>query len=175
MAVLCEAISVVIRADALIEAYGTFEAFKEKDLPNQTLAADGELVRVGFMTPDDVRAFIATLAEHGLRHIVEGNAKDLAVVDQLRGPTTPADWLEFCYVIMSGNRVAAARLAGSSLDQVLTPDGWTFEGSLSHTFGFVPSEATNKALHFLRSENGLDVYLNPLTGKEVYVGRTSGS
>lgn len=174
MAVLCEAISVVIRADALIEAYGTFEAFKE-GLPNRTLAADGELVRVGFMTPDDVRAFIATLQGRGLRHVVEGKAQDLAVVDQQRGPTAASDSLEFGHVAMDGNRVAAARLAGSSLHQVLTPDGWVFEGSLSHTFGFVPTAATDKALQFLRSENGLDVYLNPLTGKEVYVGRTSRS
>ena len=55
MAVLCEAISVIVRLDALEAPYGTFEAFKH-DVPNDTLVADGEIVRVGFMTPDDVRA-----------------------------------------------------------------------------------------------------------------------
>ena len=174
MAVLCEAISVIIRADALTRAYDNFEAFKE-DLPNRTLAADGELVRVDFMSPDDVRAFIAMLERRGLRYVVEGKPQDVAVVDQLRGPTMPSDWLEFGHVGLDGNKVAVARLAGSSLHQVLTPDGWAFEGSLSHTFGFVPEAAKDKALQFLRSESGLDVYLNRLTGQEVYVGRTSGS
>jgi len=28
-------------------------------------------------------------------------------------------------------------------------------------------------MKFLRHENGLDVYLNQLTGKEVYMGRTA--
>jgi hypothetical protein len=30
----------------------------------------------------------------------------------------------------------------------------------------------DKSLEFLRREDGLDVYFNKLTGKEVYIGRT---
>jgi len=56
--------------------------------------------------------------------------------------------------------------------EVVTPPGWEFDGSLSSTFGFVPSEHAEKGMQFRRHENGLDVYFNPLTGKEVYVGRT---
>ena len=52
------------------------------------------------------------------------------------------------------------------------PDGWVYEGSLSQTFGFVPTENADKSLKFLRHENGLDVYYSELTGKEVFVGRT---
>ena len=58
--------------------------------------------------------------------------------------------------------------------EVVTSSGWVFEGSLSSTFGFVPSEHAEKGMQFLKHENGLDVYFNPFTGKEVYVGRTGG-
>ena len=69
-----------------------------------------------------------------------------------------------------GQRVAACRLVGSQVMQVVTPPGWKIEGSLSSTFAFVPSERTwRKGMKYLRHENGLDVYLNPITGKEMYV------
>lgn len=52
MAVLIEANSVVIRADRLLSVIGSWEAFKQQ-IPNRTLCADGELVRVGFMLSED--------------------------------------------------------------------------------------------------------------------------
>jgi hypothetical protein len=53
MAVLIEAISVVIRADTLLKKFpGGWGAFK-LIVPNQTLCADNEIVRVGFMAPQD--------------------------------------------------------------------------------------------------------------------------
>ena len=74
-----------------------------------------------------------------------------------------------------GQRVAVCRLVGSQLTQVVTPPGWKFEGSLSSTFGFVPSEHAAKGMRYLRHEHGLDVYINPITCKEIYVGRTGDS
>ncbi len=50
MAVLVEGLSVIIRADCL-QNFETWDAFKEI-VPNETMCADGELVRVGFMSPD---------------------------------------------------------------------------------------------------------------------------
>ena len=38
---------------------------------------------------------------------------------------------------------------------------------------FVPTGAMKTTLRFLRHENGLDVYHDVLTGKELYVGRTT--
>jgi hypothetical protein len=58
MSVLIEAISVVMRADELLKKFpGGWDAFKGI-VPNQTLCADNEIVRVGFMTPQDVESFI---------------------------------------------------------------------------------------------------------------------
>ena len=177
MAVLIEATSVVVRVDALLQKFsGGWDAFKSV-VPNQTLCADNEIVRVGFMSPQDVELFIKKLQDEGLEFLREGQAIDIAVADQMRGLTSACPWLEFGQVDMSGKgqRVAACRLLGSQLTQVVTPPGWKFEGSLSSTFGFVPSEHATKEMKFLRHENGLDVYLNPLTGKEMYVGRTGDS
>jgi len=173
MAVLCEAISVVIQADRALSTFGSFERFKAI-VPNATLAADGHLIRVGFMVPDDVKAFVERLESHGLRYLHGGKAQDLVVVDQMRGPAAPCDWLDFGNVEVSGTRVAAARLRGSASNQLVTPDGWKAEGSLSQTFGFSPTTADGKGLTFLRRDGAMDVYLNALTGKEVFVGRIDG-
>jgi len=177
MAVLIEATSVVIRADALLQRFPSgWEAFK-RIVPNQTLCADNEIVRVGFMSPMDVESFVRKLQGAGLEFLRDGEAIDIAVADQMRGLTSKCTWLEFGQVDMSGEgqRVAACWLVGSQLTQVVTPPGWKFEGSLSSTFGFVPNEHAAKGMKYLRHENGLDVYLNPITGKEMYVGRTGES
>jgi len=174
MAVLIEAISVVIKADALLSAFsGDWEAFK-RIVPNKTLCADNELVRVGFMTPDDVQAFIEKLETYGLCFRKDGKALDIAVVDQQRGLTTECSWAEFGHVNIGNGkqRVAACRLIGSTLNQAATPPGWESENSLSAAFSFVPTEHADKVLKYLRHEDGLDVYLNPITGEEMYVGRT---
>lgn len=174
MAVLIEAISVVVRADSILKKFpGGWTAFM-KIVPNETLCADNEIARIGFMSPQDVESFVKKLQSNGLEFLRSGEAIDLAVADQMHGLTSKCSWLDFGHVNMGNNgpRVAACRLANSQVMEVVTPPGWQFEGSLSSTFGFVPSEHVEKGMQFLRHENGLDVYFNPLTGKEVYVGRT---
>jgi len=174
MAVLVEAISVIIRADVLLKAFNNdWEGFKAI-VPNQTLCADNEIVRVGFMTADDVKSFIMKLEKYGLIFLRDDQSVDIAVVDQLKGPTTKCEWLEFGHINMSegGQEVAACRLVDSEVMQVVTPPDWNYEEPLSLSYGFVPTEHTEKALKYLRHENGLDVYLNPVTGEEVFVGRT---
>ncbi len=176
MAVLVEGISVIIRVDALDERFpGGWEAFRVS-APNRTLCADGQLVRVGFMSPADAEAFVRALGKHDISYVFEGKARDLVVVDQMRGPMVACDWIEFGHVSLDGNpdrRVAACRRVGSSSKQVVMPEGWSFETSLSGSYGFVPTEHADRSLRFLRHEDGLDVYLNELTGEEVFVGRTS--
>lgn len=175
MAVLAEGISVVIRCDRLLAAFDNdWHAFKAI-VPNRTLCADNELVRVGFMAPADVEGFVDLLRGRGLTYLVDGFAKDLVVVDQLRGPLVRCDWIEFGRISLDGDpnkKVAACRLAGSSQSVVVMPEGWRFEQSLSVSFGFVPNEHVDKSLRFVRRQDGLDVYKNALTGREVFIGRT---
>lgn len=174
MAVLVEAISVIMRVEAVMEAFsGDFEAFVEF-VPNNTLCVDNEIARVGFMTPDDVESFIHKLENRGMRYLQDEKAIDIVVIDQLRGSAAACDWVEFGKIPWDDNDhvVSAARLVGSEQHTLMTPDGWEYENSLSASYGFVPSEHHDKSLKFLRHEGNLDVYLNMLTGKEVYVGRT---
>jgi hypothetical protein len=174
MAVLIEAISVVIRTDALLEAFNNDWGQFKNTVPNATLCADGELVRLGFMTPEDAEHYVKRLEAQGLGHLEDGRTKNIVIVDQLRGPLAPCDWIEFGHISLDAGatqRVAACRLKGSTSPTLTKPDGWRFENSLSCSYGFTPTQSVGKALKFLRNENGLDVYWSELSGKEVYVGR----
>jgi len=176
MAVLIEAISVVIKVDSILRAFDDFEEF-ENIIPNKTLCSDNEIVRVGFMVPDDVEAFIDKLKEYDLIYLDSELSIDIAVVEQRHGLTTKCEWLEFGHINLSedGQRIATARLVNSKEGDLFMPDGWQYENSLSSTYGFVPTEHVDKSLEYLKHENGVDVYLNSVTGKEVYIGRTGES
>jgi hypothetical protein len=152
----------------------------------RTLCADDHLARAGFMAPSDVERFVDSLEGAGLTFQSKGKAIDLAVVDQVRGPTIDCEWLEFGRFsfgdsggkiavawLFEGQRIAAGvHFPGESL-QLATPKGWMYEGSLSERFTFVEADKEGERLKFLRSENGVDVFLDLATGKEVSRGRTS--
>jgi hypothetical protein len=175
VAILIEAISVVIKRSAIDDKYpGGWEAFVE-DCPNQTLCADSTLARIGFMSPVDVESYVKQLEINGFVYLQNNEAKDLVVADQQRGLSANCKWVEFGHVNLDGDtskRVASCQIVGGVDEPLLNPDGWKYEGSLSQTFAFAPTEHVDKSLQFLRHENGLDVYFNKLTGKEVYLGRT---
>jgi hypothetical protein len=181
MAVLIEAISVVVRRDALDQRFpGGWSAFVEA-VPNESLCTDGHLARVGFMSPDDVREFVMMLESEGLIFQQNGKAIDLAVIDQQRGATIPADWLEFGKISFykTGSKVAAAWLfegqriaAGIHLPasglSLATPAGWEFEDSLSAKFEFVPNDEVDLRLEFVKREDGVNVFRDRSSGKLVY-------
>ena len=185
MAVLVEGISVIIRRDAIESKYrGGWRAFID-DVPNSTLCVDDDIARIGFMGPPDTEAFVKHIERKGLQFLDGGKPVDLAIADQERGLTTECDWLEFgklgfrdsgkvsaCW-FFDGPRIAAGvHLRGSSMN-LATPADWEFEGSLSQKFGFVPTGKESDRLKFLRNEDGVDVFLDLDTGKEVFIGHTS--
>lgn len=186
MAVLVEGISVIARRDAISSLYPKgWDAFV-RAVPNETLCYDAKIARVGFMAPQDVQAFVSHLTEHGLTFLAENEAQDIAVVDQHSGPTTRCEWLEFAKIPFSSDggtvaacwfcespRIAAGVHFPDTSVTLHTPDGWTFEGSLSHRCGFIPNAQAASQLVFLRNANGVSVYVDQATGKEIYVGRTS--
>lgn len=95
MAVLAEAISVIVRRDSIERRLpGGWSAFV-RSVPNATLCDDGIIARVGFMDPRDVGRYIDWLERKGLVFVRDGKTIDLAVVDQFTGPTAPCEWLEF--------------------------------------------------------------------------------
>jgi hypothetical protein len=128
-----------------------------------------------------VENFVKVLEAAGLVFVRSGKCADIAVVDQQRGPTMPCEWLEFARIpfsktggnvaacwLFEGLRLAAGiHLSGESIE-LATPNGWTFEGSISERFSFVPNEDVAVRLKYLRTEGGLDVFLDTSTGREVF-------
>jgi hypothetical protein len=176
MPVLIEGISVVLQVGAIANRFPGGVAGFGRAAPNDTLCADNELARVGFMAPGDVQEYVRSLEARGLVYKRDGKPIDLVVVDQQSGPTVACDWIEFGHVALAGDekkRIAVCRRAGSAATKIFMPPNWKFETSLSAKFHFVPAEDAGKRLKFLRHEGNVDVYLDTLTGKEVFLGRTS--
>ncbi|MBT8079524.1 MAG: hypothetical protein KJO31_13175 [Gammaproteobacteria bacterium] len=176
MAVLVEAISVIVKGTAIEDRFpGGFEAFRD-DVPNATLCADGDIARVGFMTPDDVGEYIEYLESAGLQFLVDGEAVDFVVADQQRGFTTACNWAEVGRTSIDGDAqhiITACQAVDTKTEELICPLGWQYEGSLSQTYTFVPTEHVERSAELLRDEDGLEVYRSALTGNEMYVGRTS--
>ena len=96
MSVLIEGISVIVRNDTLDAKYpGGVDAYR-LHIPNRTFCTDGVLTRVGFMVPIDVGFWVRLLQARGLLWAdAEKRFRDIAVVDQLAGPTSTCDWLVY--------------------------------------------------------------------------------
>lgn len=176
MAVLVEGISVIVRADTILSSFlGGWDGFK-RSVPNKTLCADGELVRVGFMHPEDVESWITALRRVGLRFIEDDSAMDIVVADQLRGFTCRCEWAEFGHIDLGGapdRRVVCCRLVGSQSMQVVMPEGWNFETSLTRQYTFV---AAKIAPYLMEKTDGdphrIEQYRDVTTGQTHFMGRT---
>lgn len=143
MAVLVEAISIVIRKDAIDREYaGGWAEFLTK-APNGSVCADGQVGRVGFLTAREAEAFVQGLEEHGLVYCRGGEAVDFVVVDQLSGPQAPCRWLSFgifdygvrghisaCW-FCDNPWIHWGALTPDRLLELATPTGWRYERSLS--------------------------------------------
>lgn len=171
MAVLVEAFSVIVRRPAIAERFkGGWAAFQSA-IPNGTGCCDDDLFRVAFLSPDDVKAFVSILEAGGLVFHRSGEAVDITVVDQLRGPTGSTPWLQVDRIEHGNNHCVAASLVGRRATNIAVPRGWKFEGSLSDHPSFAAEGTEGDRLKSMRHENGNDVYLDLVTGKEVFVGR----
>lgn len=177
MAVLIEGISVVVRADAINAKHvGGAEAFGAAVPAPATLCADGELARIGFMTPDDAKAYVEALERKGLRYVENGKAVDIVVVDQRTGLRAPCDWAAFGHTTWSGDPkqvIAICHAQPTSVEHVTVPNGWRFEHSLSARHRFVEAERLPETMKLVRREAGGDVYLDENEGREYYVGRSN--
>ena len=174
MPVLIEAISVIVRRDAIDRGYrGGWQAFVS-DVPNSTLCMDEQIARVGFMNPIDVRAFVAELGKRGLTATDPSGAfLDLVVIDQNTGPTAPCSWIEHLRIPFQTGKINVARLKGNTDNALVCPRGWAFEHSLSKSAESHPGVDPGKHYEFLRVENGMDVYRDKRNGREVFIGRTT--
>lgn len=174
MPVLVEAISVIVRRDAIDRSCpGGWKGFLSL-VPNGTLCMDAQIARVGFMNPIDVRGFAAILVKNGLTAMTPSNSfADFVVIDQHSGPTAPCDWIEYLRIPFETGTIGLARLKGNTDTTLVCPQGWTFLTSLSHSSTFRPGVEPGDDYEFIRTQNGVDVYRHKTTGREVFVGRTT--
>jgi len=146
MAVLVEALCVVIRRSTIDEKYpGGWEKF-EADNRDLSLCADDKIVRLGFTLPMPMRLLIRELEKLGFVYLKDGKSADIAIVDQSRGFMTPCDWLEYGHVTIGDGRtkVAACRLAGCPAKNIVLPLGWVYKHSLSERYSTPSSEDPEK-------------------------------
>lgn len=168
MSVLVEGITVIFRnatADSLIA--GGIDAVN-RNSPNRTFRTDGLLSAIGFMTPEDTENFVDSLKAVGFNFIDEGHCVDIAVCDQNRGFTSTCEWLA---TETDEQGVRYCWLLGHDVGEMAVQEGWSIEKSLYNTGSFHADGEPKDHLEFLRTENGLNVYLDKNKGKEVYVGR----
>lgn len=151
MAVLVEAISVIVRKDAVSDRVQGGMTRLRSELPNRTFCDDEHICRIGFLSPEETASFADKLQALGLKFLDDkGAAIDFAVVDQQHGPTTVCAWLAFGRIPCdnAGNHVSACWLDASnsittdehtlSAGTLATPSGWSFASSLSKNFQFTP-------------------------------------
>ena len=168
MCVLIEAINVIIRQDAIERSYPGGMVGYEFDCPNPTYCADMDIVRVGFMSPYDVQRWVAELEKHSIILLQERQCIDIAVVDQVRGPTAPCDWLEFG---RQPEGYTVAWLKGTVPHEIAVPKGWNVENSLSRNYRFIPTAEIKTAVKYGGREGNLDIFTDPKTGEKLYMGR----
>lgn len=172
MAVLAEALSVIVPVNVLNARLAGGLADYRAMVPNRTLCTDGRLTRVGFMVPADVKAFVENLEGLGLRLKDEHGFAEIAVVDQLSGPTQPCSWIRFA---RHAEGYSSVRLVDElSVGQVAAPDGWECAHSLS--LRLVTNEEMETRLIDMGQHDGNHVLLDTRTGRETYasVANTTG-
>ncbi|MHB8883232.1 MAG: hypothetical protein ACYC69_17200 [Thermodesulfovibrionales bacterium] len=152
MAVLIEAVSVIVRIAAIRDKMADGWTGFERVVPNATLCFDDDLARVGFMEAQEAEAFIGLLTGLGLTFLREGKPVDIAIADQRQGLTTECTWLMFSHLAIdkAGARAAVCWLTSEKRLPVpgihmplgwkpgddiklATPEGWRYEESLSNT------------------------------------------
>lgn len=174
MAVLIEAISVVIHCDSIVNSYtGGIKAFVSA-VPNKSLCADGELACVNFMTPKDVRLYAEYLECCGLKKEETNCAMDFVIVDQLSGLCSPCNWAEFGKTDWNNDPkcpISVCRAIPTKQSTIVVPSGWNYESSLSVNYRYVDSDSIPENLKLIRTEKNLDVLYDESTGQEFYVRR----
>ena len=171
MAVLIEALNVIIKVSVLEKKYpGGVQAYTS-DCPNKTFCTDGRLTRVGFMCPEDVDSFLQRLELQGLQTTDSAGCPDVVVVDQhAAAPAAPCRWIAV-------GRFNDSVIGAWSIDpddvpgELYVPRSWKFEGSLSENPGYVSSEERAERFVFDGFDGRNDVFIDLETGKKVYVGR----
>jgi hypothetical protein len=172
---LIEALSVVIRCEAIVKNFSGGVDGLMAALPNKTLCSDGELACVNFMVPADVQVYVEYLTGKGLIFKQSDKSIEIVVVDQQRGMTTLCEWADFGETDWNNNPdqpISVCCAKPTKLNKVVVPEGWNYENSLSANYKYFDGGQIPEDLKLVRSENGVDILIDEKTGQEFYVRRS---
>src|SRR6266568_5016139 len=95
MAIAMEFFNIIVPKSVITAKYPGGIAQCKKD-GGPGILEDEHLIRGGAMNWSDVEMIIRHLERCGMRHLDEnGRSVDIVVVDMIRGPLTPCNWIEF--------------------------------------------------------------------------------
>jgi hypothetical protein len=160
VSVLVEALTVIVRVDAIDRCVAGGVAEFARTAPNVTYRSDGLLAAVEFLSPAEVQVFVLQLEKVGLRFVQDGKCQDIAVVDQIRGPTVPCDWLT---VDIDARGIARASLTNGPVRTMAVYPCW--DPKFTMTFLSDPNDARiktdlNTGQHFIET-----------SGRRAFLGR----
>ena len=166
MAVYCEAISVIVRKSTVESILNVAPAEFMLRFPGGSIWDDENLIRFGFMTPQDTGVWVRQLEDFGLvfyDQVESGfRSRDFVVVDQRHGPTCECSWIES--EIRDGIRWAW---------EVGKPPG-SFDPPVDlskRSLRFVPLSDSTKFPWSSDLASGLDLTIDQNSGQTRYVGR----
>ena len=165
MAVFCEFISVIIRRDSIDKYFpGGWTRFVS-ELPNQSMATDGEVVRVGFMNPIDSSIYLDFLIDEGLQFMQSSGREidDISNLDQFNHPLNQSSWLMVGDRIFDEQKYFCCWLKGSFIETLA--NHLKVKRMFMIPYSMTPHEFVNRYA-FVRSENGLDIYIDIYTNSE---------
>jgi hypothetical protein len=190
MAVLIEALSVVIKDSSLSTKYiGGIEDFIIQ-IPNDTYCTDGQVHRIAFMNPLDVQHFVEHLEKRGLVFIIDGKYIDIVVVDMIKGPIRKCDWLGFAREKFFGGQTGFKKVEedfsivwllpqngfyGIPIDnngeyEIAVPSYWTPDKAI-YGNNFIPNDEIKLRFIEFGGENGVTKFWDASAGNVVDVGR----
>lgn len=170
MAVVIEAITIVVRRDAVRRAFGGDEAAFEALAPNRSGRKDAHLHALGFMDHRDAAAFVTRALEpRGLAWARGEEAIDLTIVDQFTGLQHYTSWLEVGQYPVEGGAVTAAWLKGTGPGALSTHAGWNLQGYMG--LARTPIAEMGAWQEVPSDHPGQRAILDPETGEKRYTVR----
>jgi hypothetical protein len=99
MAIILEAINVVIKHESILKKYPNGELGFLADISSFEAPwhTDREVSRVGFFDPNEMHTYLRVLEQRGLVFTMDSTYDncDFCIVDMISGPTKPCPWLGF--------------------------------------------------------------------------------
>ena len=177
MAVLIEAISVIIKVESILSIFNNNIDKFESMIPNNTVCSDNELYRIGFMATSDAFNFVKNLENVGFVHLENNLSQDIVLICQKNGFYSECEWAEcYNYKMKTDKFVVGCRIKEGKEDRLFLPESWTYESSLYCQGDFIESEDKISETHTLiEVKDNVSKYINNDTGKIVYIGRTKNN